>query len=289
MSKKKSIPVNIIAGHFDSGIVIERNHFSTSEEAELNSSEQAKLAHREDRHSFFLLESGTVILEVDFQEYKIVAPSVVYMHPDQVHRLLKFENVTVSALGINNESLNPEHLVLLENLTPTEPLILEQETFAVISETISLCIKFSKRKNDKLYFSLLNDSCNALVALIASQYVAAAKSTETLTRFKRITDAFKSLLENNFISVRSPGAYAQRLNISTAYLNECVKNATGYSVSYHIQQRIILEVKRLLYHSHKSVKEISSELGFDDYPYFSRFFTKATGMTPLTFRNKNLE
>jgi len=287
--KIQSIPVNTIAEHFDAGIAIERIHFSTSEEAKLNSSDQAKLAHREDRHSFFLLESGTVIVEIDFQEYKIVAPSVVYMHPDQVHRLLKFENVTVSSLAINNESLNPEYLKLLESLTPAKPLVLEQETFTLISDAISLCIKFSKLKNEKLYHSLLKDSCNALIALVTSQYLALAKSTETLSRFKLISDAFKSLLESNFISVKSPTAYAQRLNISTPYLNECVKNATGYSVSYHIQQRIILEVKRLLYHSDKSVKEISSELGFDDYPYFSRFFTKAAGMTPLTFRNKNLE
>jgi len=31
------------------------------------------------------------------------------------------------------------------------------------------------------------------------------------------------------------------------------------------------------------------ELGYDDYPYFSRLFSKVTGMTALTFRNKNLE
>ena len=44
--------------------------------------------------------------------------------------------------------------------------------------------------------------------------------------------------------------------------------------------------KRLLYHTDKSVKEIAFELGYDDYPYFSRLFTKSTGMSALTFRNK---
>jgi YesN/AraC family two-component response regulator len=42
-----------------------------------------------------------------------------------------------------------------------------------------------------------------------------------------------------------------------------------------------------LYHSDTSVKEIATALGYDDYPYFSRLFTKATGTTALTFRNKN--
>jgi AraC-like DNA-binding protein/mannose-6-phosphate isomerase-like protein (cupin superfamily) len=287
--KTENIPINRMADHFDAGIAIERLYINASDEAILNASDEAKQSHREDRHSFFLLERGTVIVEIDFQKFEINSLSVVYMHPDQVHRILKLENVTVSVLAINNESLNPEYLKLLEGLTPAKPLVLEQETFSVISEAVSLCIKFSKRKNDKLYHSLLKDSCNALVALVTSQYLAFTKSTDKLTRFKLIANTFKSELESNFISVKTPTAYAQKLNISTPYLNECVKNATGYPVSYHIQQRIILEAKRLLYHSDKSVKEISSELGYDDYPYFSKLFTKATGTTPLTFRNKNLE
>ncbi|HEY1053960.1 MAG TPA: helix-turn-helix domain-containing protein, partial [Emticicia sp.] len=97
------------------------------------------------------------------------------------------------------------------------------------------------------------------------------------------------LLERNYSQLKRPADYAQQLNISTPYLNECIKETTGHSVSYHIQQRIILEAKRLLYHSDKSVKEIAADLGFDDYPYFSRLFTKATGMSALAFRNKNLD
>ena len=72
------------------------------------------------------------------------------------------------------------------------------------------------------------------------------------------------LLEKNYSKLKRPGDYAQKLNISAPYLNECIKNATGHSVSQHIQDRIILEAKRLLYHSDKSVKEIATELGFDD-------------------------
>ena len=286
--KSEVIPVNIMANHFDVGVAIERMYLSFSEETTLDLDE-AKQSHREDRHSFFLLESGTVIVEIDFQKFEIKPSSVVYMHPDQVHRILSLENATISAWAINNESLNPEYLKLLESLTPAKPLVLDQETFSTICEAVSLGIKLSKRKNDKLYHSLLKDSCNALVALVASQYLASVKSTDKLSRYKLIADAFKSELESNFINVKSPTAYAQKLNISTPYLNECVKNATGYSVSYHIRQRIILEAKRLLYHSGKSIKEISWELGYDDYPYFSKLFTKAVGMTPVTFRNKNLE
>jgi len=288
----QSIAVNTITDHCGSGVAIERfslKDLHETDQATQNSVEGAKSAHREDRHSFFLLESGTVHMEIDFQKVEINSPSVIYMHPDQVHRILRLDNITVSVLAVNNESLNPEYLKLLEELTPAKSLALEKKTFLIISEAFSLCIKLAERINDKLYRSLLKDSCNTLVALIVSQYLALAESTDALSRYRQIAKAFKSALDRDFIIKKRPVDFALSLNISTPYLNECVKNATGYSVSYHIQQRIILEAKRLLYHSDKSVKEISAELGYDDYPYFSKLFTKVAGMTPLTFRNKNLD
>ncbi|CAN5241130.1 AraC family transcriptional regulator [soil metagenome] len=281
-----------MTNEFGVAIAIERlamNDLLILDQAALNEGEGAISAHRHDRHSFFLLERGTVHLEIDFQTYEIEAPSVIYIHPDQVHSTVIVNDVIVSSWAIDNEKLNPEYLKLLEEITPAKPLALDKETFSLLAETVSLCLKFGERKSDKLYQSLLKDSCNALIALVVSQYLAQSKSADKLSRFEVVTKAFREKLERNYSTIKKPAQYAQTLNISTPYLNECVKNTTGYSVSHHIQERIILEAKRLLYYSKKSVKEIATELGYDDYPYFSRLFTKVAGMTALAFRNKNLD
>lgn len=282
--KTTSIPVNHFGDEYGSGISIEK--ISLNDLPDFEGEEQSE---RHDRHTFHLLEKGIITIKIDFQKYEIKSPSIVYMHPNQVHRIMAFEDVRVSSCAINNENLNPEYLKLLEDITPVKPLLLTKETFSIISEAISLCMKFSERKHGKLYHSLLKDSCNALAGLVISQYIEQSKSPDKLSRFETVTKAFNEILERNYSTTKRPTEYAQKLNISTPYLNECVKNTTGYSVSHHIQQRIMLEAKRLLYHSNKSVKEIAAELGFDDYPYFSRLFTKVTGMTALTFRNKNLD
>ena len=282
--KRESIPVNHFGDAYDSGISIDKMSVKR-----LPSTEQAEQSHRHDRHSFFLLERGIVSIEIDFQKYTIEPSSIVYMHPDQVHRMLEFENVTVSSWGISNENLNTVYLKLLEEITPAKPLLLNKDTFSIMSEMVSLSIKLVERKKDKLYHSLLKDSCNALVAMVISQFLEQSKSPDKLSRFEIVTKAFRQTLERDFTTSKKPSEYAQTLNISTSYLNECVKNTTGIAVSQHIQQRVILEVKRLLYYSDKSVKEIATALGFDDYPYFSRLFTKVTGMSALTFRNKNLD
>ncbi|GAB4017753.1 AraC family transcriptional regulator [Spirosoma migulaei] len=280
--KTTSIPVNTMTDEFGGDIAIEKTTID-----DLHMIQEAEQSHRHDRHSFFLLERGTVHIDIDFQTYKLEASSVIYLHPNQVHRTRIVDHATVSSWAINNENLNPDYLNLLESLTPAKPLVLTNETFSLISEAVSLALKFSERKADKLYHSLLKDSTNALVALVISLYAAETTSTDKLSRFDTITKAFRELLERNYTTAKRPAEYAQRLNISTSYLNECVKNTTGHSVSHHIQQRVVLEAKRLLYYSDKSVKEISAELGYDDYPYFSRLFTKVTGMAALAFRTKN--
>ncbi|RYZ36683.1 MAG: AraC family transcriptional regulator, partial [Sphingobacteriales bacterium] len=135
--------------------------------------------------------------------------------------------------------------------------------------------------------SMLKDACNALVALAIMQYTNRAKPAEKLTRAETVTKAFKAHLEQHFSAVKAPSDYAQRMHLSTAYLNECVRGVTGQPVSQHIQARIILEAMRLLQYSALSVREIAAALGYDDHTYFSRLFSKAAGMSALSFRNKN--
>jgi AraC-like DNA-binding protein/mannose-6-phosphate isomerase-like protein (cupin superfamily) len=249
---------------------------------------EAAQSHRDDYHLFFLQDEGSFTIEIDFLKFHIKRRTVVYIHPDQVHKLGAFENASVCYWMINNENLHDEQRKMLENVSPANPMELYEETFAIITDAASLCLKIAERREEKLYHSLLKDSANTLVGLVASQYANGIKTTDGLSRFEATTKAFKTILEHNFISSRKPAAYAASLNISAHYLNECVKNTTGKSVSTHIQQRLVLEAKRLLYYSGKSVKEIAGELGFDDYPYFSRLFTKITGMTPIEFRNSGL-
>lgn len=286
--KTKAIPVNWMTDDRDIGIAIEKIAFQQLPPIDkVDTSEADRLAHRHNTHTFHLLQKGTVAIDIDFQQYIMEPSSIIYIHPHQVHRTTALNEITVVSLAITNENLNPDYLTLLDRITPAKPLALAAEPYTLLNQAVSFCLTVFDRKADKLYHSLLKDACNALIALILSIYLEQAQSTSKPSRFELITQAFKERLEQNYTAAKRPADYAQQLHITTAYLNECVKNATGYSVSQLIQQRIILEAKRMLYHSDQSVKEIAAELGYDDYPYFCRFFTKATGMSALAFRTKN--
>ena len=76
------------------------------------------------------------------------------------------------------------------------------------------------------------------------------------------------------------------LNISAGHLSELVKAQSGKPAIKHIHDRLVLEARRLLFHTSKSSKEIAYDLGFSDASYFNRFFKRETAITPNDYRNQ---
>ncbi|HTN39338.1 MAG TPA: helix-turn-helix domain-containing protein, partial [Arachidicoccus sp.] len=52
----------------------------------------------------------------------------------------------------------------------------------------------------------------------------------------------------------------------------------------HIHERLVLEARRLLFHTDNTLKEIAFDLGFAEASYFNRFFKRETGITPAAYR-----
>jgi AraC family transcriptional regulator, transcriptional activator of pobA len=281
--KTPSIPINALAPTFNTGIIIHK-----VEEGNLVHLNEANHSHRHDYHIFFLLKKGEIEMEIDFEKQRIGAPALLYINPSQVHRVIDFINSSCYLLGIDNDNLRPQYLQTLEqSIFPPKFLALDENYFDLLHEEISLLRAIFEQKTVTMHTVILQDHANAFIGLAIAQYLIQMNPKPALSRFETITKSFKLLLERSFTQIKFPSDYAEILNISTSYLNECVSNTTGLSVSHHIQQRVILEAKRLLYHSDLSVKEIAHELGYEDHAYFSRLFNKVTQSTALTFRKKH--
>jgi AraC-like DNA-binding protein len=71
--------------------------------------------------------------------------------------------------------------------------------------------------------------------------------------------------------------------VSEKHLNRMVKYSLNKTTSDLIAERIILEAKRMLVFSKKTMAEIIDDLGYEDTAYFFRFFKKKTTLTPTAF------
>lgn len=97
---------------------------------------------------------------------------------------------------------------------------------------------------------------------------------------------FKEKVEQHYTTKHAPSDYAEMLHVSLKTLGRLTKKDIGKTPSDLIAEKILIEAKRLLYLSEKSVKEIAFELGFDDHHYFSRFFKKNANIGAEEYRRR---
>ncbi|MBQ0049309.1 MAG: AraC family transcriptional regulator [Bacteroidales bacterium] len=95
---------------------------------------------------------------------------------------------------------------------------------------------------------------------------------------------FRRLVEKEFTRLHSVQEYADRLNVAVRTLNKCVNECSKKSPLAFINDRIILEAKRMVRYSTMMIKEIAFELGYDDPSYFVKLFKRQTGHLPSDFR-----
>lgn len=77
------------------------------------------------------------------------------------------------------------------------------------------------------------------------------------------------------------------LFITPNYLCSMFKKVTGISFVDYITKLKVQKAKKMLRNSSYRIKDISEQLGYNDYTYFCKVFKKIEGITPLEYR-KNI-
>ncbi|HKO80847.1 MAG TPA: helix-turn-helix domain-containing protein, partial [Chitinophagaceae bacterium] len=115
-------------------------------------------------------------------------------------------------------------------------------------------------QNDMLLM-LLKRLIIVITQLARSKYIPDQKlQDDRLDIFRK----FNLLVEAEFRTAHTVNYYAQRLNKSPKTLSNLFALYNRKTPLQMIQERIIIEAKRLLYYTGKSVKQITYELGFED-------------------------
>ncbi len=80
---------------------------------------------------------------------------------------------------------------------------------------------------------------------------------------------------------------AKELGISRSYLSSMFHERTGRTLSQFIIDQKIVEAKRLLQFTEKSLVDIAIHLGFSSQSHFQNIFKKQVGQTPLEYKREN--
>ena len=125
-----------------------------------------------------------------------------------------------------------------------------------------------------------------LILALASKEKSLLLEHTSLKTQHDLANDFQKLLEDHFIRERNVSFYPSALCLTPDSFSKKIKTLLGKTPNKLIQERVVLEAKKLLHLTYKSIKEVAFELNFEDEFYFSRFFKKNVGLSPKHFRKK---
>ncbi|HEY0976521.1 MAG TPA: AraC family transcriptional regulator [Flavobacteriales bacterium] len=239
--------------------------------------------HRHAYHELFFFTEGSGTHMIDLHTHAWTGPSMHVVGPGQVHQLHRSAGTQGVVVMFGTEALlDPLRLHAVNQLFSSGGpcSALDSPLSSGVLPLVELLEKELQQggATEEMLFGYL--SIILLKCVEGRKGTAAASGSDANDPVQRFTRA----LEEQFLDKRQVSAYADDLAVTPGHLNELVRKRLGKSASEVVQDRLLLEAKRLLLHSDRSVKEVSYALRMDDPAYFNRMFKKATGMTPVEYR-----
>lgn len=104
------------------------------------------------------------------------------------------------------------------------------------------------------------------------------------SREQTIYDRFIYLINQHAVQEHHMTFYASKMCLTERYLGTVVRQASGITAKEWIDRALVTRIKVELRHTDKTVAQISEEMNFPNPSFFSKYFRRLTGMTPLEFR-----
>lgn len=243
--------------------------------------------HRHNYFEIFFFTKGGGYHLIDFVKHPVADNSVHIVFPGQVH-LLNREPASYGAV-----------VHFARNIYAAQPFITGSQTVIQLLNSFTIFpLENSPREQTELNHVLeqlkdeyLADTVDAEILkaylhilLIKCIHLLNVKQPNWQDQATGVFNSFQTLVEEGFCNYKLPSYYAGKLAVTERKLNDECKKATGLTVGDYINNRVVLEAKRLLCNSTLTGKEIAFYLGYTDPSYFNRFFKKNAGVTALEFR-----
>ena len=251
----------------------------------------ADVPHRHNYYTILTINDAEGYHMVDFRDYPLEGAQVHFIYPGQVHQLVCTKRpsgwaMTFSAdfLMVNNISESfITNINLFSAFGSFDPLMIDLIGYDRLTQVIQQMLSC-----DNMSTHWREQALGALLKLFLIQCSDLSKGKngqfdESSSTVCLIRD-FRNMVDQKYDQWHKLAMYADELHITAKHLSQTVKNYTGRTGKDYIQDRILLESKRLLFHTDLSVKEVAFQLGYQEPLHFSGFFKKQTGQSPTEFR-----
>lgn len=242
-----------------------------------------------------LIFDGKASFSIDFKVYNYEGKAMVLLSPNQFLQWLHPKPIFINTITFHNDfhNMDPGKNInsgntLFKNISKQPYLPLTEEMFRELKSIIEK-MKYYEVDNSNFNHAIFQSYLQLILVLALSNnkelHLKHKESVTYQTNFEEIRD-FNKTLEDHFINMKDVSFYASCSGLSVGAFSKKIKKIFGRPPSKIIQERIVLEAKRMLYSTSKPIKEIAASLNFEDAFYFSRYFKKEVGISPKKFREE---
>jgi AraC family transcriptional regulator, transcriptional activator of pobA len=243
-------------------------------------------------YSILYIPDGTGYYHADFGAFPFEGPVLLFATPLQTLELdatwsekswmLRFHGdfycieyhraeVCCNGLLFNNVYVQP-----LVNLT-----IGDAHEFQVLADQIAH--EFEKENPSDI---VLRAYLQLFLAKASTIKIASISQQAERPQYDEVMERLRELIDEHYLSLHSPKDYADLLGMAPNTMTKRCSNYFKKPPRYLITERLILEAKKQLHLTRKSIKEIAYALNFQDEFYFSRVFKRFTKVSPQVFRDQ---
>lgn len=247
--------------------------------------------HRTGFYHIIWFQEGRPTHLADFNPIKIEPNTLLFLNKDTVQRFdgkIKFGGKAILFTDSFYSKTAADTKYLRSN-------ILFNDLFSVsqikIQSQPKLFAELVQQMTEELENPKDNSQANILQNLLHNFLLHAerVKRKQGFTEVKKGADLdyvmlFKDLLDTEYKNQKQVYYYADQLIVTQKRLNQATSKVLGKTPKEIIDDRIILEAKRILAHTTDSIKEIGYELGFEEPTNFIKYFKKHSQFTPAEFR-----
>lgn len=246
------------------------------------------IPHRKDHYLLVFTRQAGTRLWIDMTPYVLKDNTIYFTGPNQVIVKEEFKELWSTGIAFTDEFLSVDEnaslskLPLIQNPRNGHELLLKEADVIFVEDMLAR-INAEYKYPGEWQQRMLNAYLTVLITYLSRLYTAQFENNDT-SADKLLLKVFQAKINEHFRQLHEVGDYASMLHLSAGHLSEVVKSQSGKPAIKHIHDRLVLEARRLLFHTNSSLKEIAYDLGFSEASYFNRFFKRESGVTPAGYR-----
>lgn len=251
--------------------------------------------HQVEFGAFLIIGSGEATLHINLSEYRIREGAFATILPRSIIFIsdisddFKFDAIAFSRGFTQDGDVVRNIFRRLEIIIKQPVIMLESDESIWLQEFYSLFrITYNSiSEHSTAYISIITNMLETLFCVLSAIYdrYRSTISSKTLSRKEEIVYSYFQLVLKHYDKERSVGFYADKLCITSTYLNALVKEVRGETASQIITNAVILYAKSRLKDTTDTVQQISDQLNFPNSSFFAKYFKREVGMSPSEYRN----